>query len=79
LIDEDMDAEDLDAFFADFARASENEDWARYCDMFLERFLNLDPVQLRSTFVLRYEDRWRIALYLNHGSLLEFLGLATPA
>ena len=132
--------DEIDAFFADFARASENEDWARYGDMFLERFLNLDPasagpvarddliaflprrkavferagatgtrladlhverlddihvlarttwdvvfehehapVQLRSTFVLRHENGWRIALYLNHRSLLEILGLTTPA
>lgn len=35
-----------------------------------------DPVALRSTFILRREDRWRIAAYLNHGSLLELLGLA---
>lgn len=33
------------------------------------------PVVLRSTFLLRREDRWRIALYLNHGNLLEHLGL----
>ena len=30
---------------------------------------------LRTTFVLRHEDRWRVAVYLNHGSLLELLGL----
>nr|AQQ75073.1 hypothetical protein [uncultured bacterium] len=35
-----------------------------------------DPVALRSTFILRREDRWRIAVYLNHDSLLELLGLA---
>ncbi|MBV9831139.1 MAG: nuclear transport factor 2 family protein [Marmoricola sp.] len=34
-----------------------------------------DPVQLRSTFLLRHDDRWRIAVYLNHGNLLELLGL----
>ena len=32
-------------------------------------------VTLRSTFLLRREDRWRIAVYLNHDSLLENLGL----
>ena len=36
-------------------------------------------VQLRSTYVLRHEDRWRIAMYLNHGSLLDLLGLTAPA
>jgi hypothetical protein len=35
-----------------------------------------EPVCLRTTFLLRREDRWRIAVYLNHGSLLELLGLA---
>jgi hypothetical protein len=31
-----------------------------------------DPVTLRSTFTLRRtEDGWRIAVYLNHESLLE--------
>ncbi len=35
-----------------------------------------DHVVLRSTFVLRRENRWQIAVYLNHGSLLELLGLA---
>ena len=34
------------------------------------------PVVLRSTFTLRREDGWRIAVYLNHESLLELLGLA---
>lgn len=35
-----------------------------------------DPVTLRSTFTLRRtEDGWRIAVYLNHESLLELLGL----
>ena len=34
------------------------------------------PVVLRSTFLLRREDRWRIALYLNHANLLELLGLS---
>jgi hypothetical protein len=34
------------------------------------------PVTLRTTFLLRLEDRWRIAVYLNHGTLLELLGLA---
>jgi ketosteroid isomerase-like protein len=132
--------DEIEAFFADFENASDTEDWARYGDMFLEQFLNLDPasagtvarddliaflprrravferagatgtrltdlrverlddihvlarttwdvvfdhehasVQLRSTYVLRHEDRWRIAMYLNHGSLLELLGLTTPA
>ncbi len=33
-----------------------------------------EPVVLRSTFLLRHEDRWRIAVYLNHGSLSELLG-----
>jgi hypothetical protein len=36
-----------------------------------------EPVYLRTTFLLRREDRWRIAVYLNHGSLLELLGLAS--
>jgi ketosteroid isomerase-like protein len=127
---------EIEAFFADFESAADNEDWTRYGDMFLEQFFNMDPasartvarddliaflphrktvferagatgtrlanlhlerldeihvlarttwdvlfnhdhapVQLRSTFVLRHEDRWRIALYLNHGTLLELLGL----
>ena len=35
------------------------------------------PVELDTTFLLRHEDRWRIALYLNHGSLPELLGVAT--
>jgi hypothetical protein len=34
------------------------------------------PVFLHSTFVLRLEDRWRIAVYLNHHNLMELLGLA---
>ncbi len=34
------------------------------------------PVTLETTFVLRFEDRWRIAVYLNHGSLPELLGPA---
>jgi hypothetical protein len=34
------------------------------------------PVFLHSTFVLRLEDRWRIAVYLNHNNLMELLGLA---
>ena len=33
-----------------------------------------DPVSLRTTFILRNEDHWRVAVYLNHGSLLELLG-----
>ncbi len=36
-----------------------------------------DPVELDTTFLLRREDRWRIVVYLNHGSLPELLGLAT--
>jgi hypothetical protein len=32
-----------------------------------------EPVVLRSTFLLRREDRWWIAVYLNHESLLELL------
>ncbi len=37
-----------------------------------------DPVTLRSTFLLRHTvDGWRIALYLNHESLLELLGLSS--
>lgn len=32
-----------------------------------------DPVVLRSTFVLRREERWRVAVYLNHASLPELL------
>ena len=123
-------------FFSDFDHASRNEDWARYGELFLEKFLSMDPgsaapvacddliaflprrksifqragatgtrlasldiealddahvlarttwdvvfdhdhdpVILRSTFILRHEERWRIAVYLNHGSLLEILGL----
>jgi hypothetical protein len=34
------------------------------------------PVTLRTTFLLRLEDRWRIAVYLNHGKLLDALGLS---
>jgi ketosteroid isomerase-like protein len=35
-----------------------------------------EPVTLRSTFTLRRtENGWRIAVYLNHESLLELLGL----
>jgi hypothetical protein len=38
-----------------------------------------DPVILRSTFTLRRTDEgWRIAVYLNHESLLELLGLSAP-
>ena len=38
-----------------------------------------DPVTLRSTFTLRRtDDGWRIAVYLNHESLLELLGLSAP-
>jgi hypothetical protein len=34
-----------------------------------------DPVTLRSSFLVRHtEDGWRIAVYLNHESLLELLG-----
>ena len=31
---------------------------------------------LHSTFLLRFEDRWRVAVYLNHNNLLELLGIA---
>jgi hypothetical protein len=35
------------------------------------------PVTLRSSFLLRRtEDGWRIAVYLNHESLLELLGVS---
>jgi hypothetical protein len=35
------------------------------------------PVTLRSSFLLRHtEDGWRIAVYLNHESLLELLGVS---
>ena len=36
-----------------------------------------EPVELDTTFLLRREDRWRIAVYLNHASLPELLGLVT--
>ncbi len=37
-----------------------------------------DPVRLRSSFLLRRTSGgWRIAVYLNHESLLELLGLDT--
>ncbi|MDN5769055.1 MAG: nuclear transport factor 2 family protein [Humibacillus sp.] len=126
----------IQSFFRDFASASDNQDWPRYGDLFLEQFMNIDPtasaplgrehliaflprrrmifssvgatgtrlvdlqvesiddrhalartkwevefdhdhvpVELDTTFLLRHEDRWRIAVYLNHGSLLELLGL----
>jgi ketosteroid isomerase-like protein len=125
---------EIQQFFAEFDRASRDEDWSRYGEMFLDQFLNLDPssaapvardalvaflprrkavferagasgtrltgvqvdtlddrhalarttwdvvfdtdhapVGLEATFLLRYEDRWRIAVYLNHHSLLELL------
>jgi hypothetical protein len=128
---------DIEQFFTDFEAASRDQDWARYGDLFLSRFLSLDPASagpvdrddliaflptrkqifdrsgatdtvlsalvvedlddhhvlarttwdvvfdhdrapavLESTFILRLEDRWRIAVYLNHGSLLEVLGLS---
>ncbi len=39
-----------------------------------------EPVTLRSTFLLRRtKDGWRIAVYLNHESLLELLGLSAAA
>lgn len=39
-----------------------------------------DPVTLRSTFLLRHtEDGWRIAVYLNHESLLQLLAPAAPS
>jgi hypothetical protein len=130
-------AAEIAELFADFERASDEEDWAHYGELFLESFLNLDPetagpvarddliaflphrkgvfdragatgtrlrtlrvepldaghalarttwdvtftrertpVVLETTFLLRREDRWRIAVYLNHGSLLELLGSA---
>lgn len=34
-----------------------------------------DPVVLRSTFLLRKEEGWRIAVYLNHAVLTQVLGL----
>ena len=129
-------AAEIARFFSDFEQASADEDWARYGELFIGRFLNLDPtstsavsredliaflphrkhlferagatgtrlatlevdalddrhavarttwdvvfdrehdaVSLRTTFLLRLEDRWRIALYLNHANLLELLGL----
>jgi hypothetical protein len=34
------------------------------------------PVELDTTFLLRHDDRWRIALYLNHRSLPELLGVS---
>lgn len=125
---------EIEEFFADFERASEDENWAHYGELFLGEFMNMDPssagavarndliaflprrkavferagatgtrltrlqverldgthalarttwevvfdrehtpVNLETTFVLRFEDRWRIAVYLNHGSLLELL------
>jgi ketosteroid isomerase-like protein len=127
---------EIEAFFADFEQASAAEDWARYGDLFLADFMNMDPdhaatlaladliaflphrkavlrragatgtkladlrvesldeahalarttwnvlfdhdhprVELKTTFVLRNQGGWRIAVYLNHGSLLELLGL----
>ena len=36
------------------------------------------PVTLETTFLLRHEDRWRIAVYLNHHSLLELLASTAP-
>jgi ketosteroid isomerase-like protein len=128
----------IEAFFADFEHAAAEEDWARYGDMFLTDFLNMDPaaaaplarddliaflplrksvferagaigtrlasiqvrtldathalvsttwdvlfdhdrppVTLDTTFLLRHEDRWRIAVYLNHRSLPELLASPT--
>ena len=130
--------ESIASFFSEFATASDNEDWAKYGELFLEQFMNIDPsssaplsrehliaflpqrrrlfesagatgtrlvdihvesldqrhalartkwevvfdhehapVELDTTFLLRNEDHWRIALYLNHGSLPELLGLPT--
>lgn len=127
----------VEAFFSEFTAASDNEDWDKYGDLFVEQFLNVDPsrcaplaredliaflpqrrafvdsvgatgtrlvdvqadnlddrhvlartkwevvfdrehapVELDTTFLLRHHDRWRIALYLNHGSLPELLGAA---
>ncbi len=38
-----------------------------------------DPVTLRSSFLVRRtEEGWRIAVYLNHESLLELLGGGAP-
>jgi hypothetical protein len=129
----------IEAFFDEFAAASDAGDWDRYGDMFLTQFMNADPATatviarddliaflphrkgvferagatgtalaslatthlddrhvlaettwsityepgrapeevpvLHATFVLRLEDRWRVALYLNHNNLLELLGL----
>lgn len=39
-----------------------------------------DPVCLRSTFILRKEDRaWRIVLYLNHQDMNKLFNELTPA
>ncbi len=38
-----------------------------------------DPVVLRSTFLLRRDDVWRIAVYLNHDVLGELLASPTPS
>lgn len=128
--------DEIEEFFARFSEASANEEWARYGEMFMPSFLNIDPaasvpisrddliaflphrkglferagatgteldslrtqelddrhvlaettwnvvfdherspVVLHSTFLLRDEDRWRVAVYLNHNNLLELLGL----
>ncbi len=129
---------EIATFFEEFQKASREEDWDRYSDLFLPQFLNMDPtssgpvarddliaflpkrkgvfdragatgttlasldvepmdddrhvlvrttwhvvfhddrapVVLQSTFVLRHENGWQIAVYLNHGSLLQLLGLA---
>ena len=130
---------EIEAFFADFERASTREDWAHYGDLFLADFMNMDPsaaaplarddliaflpmrrsvferagatgtrlasvqvrtldgihalasttwdvmfdhdrppVTLDTTFLLRHDDRWRIAVYLNHHSLPELLASTTP-
>ncbi len=130
-------ADAIEAFFSEFAAASDNEDWTRYGDLFLDQFLNASPdmcaplarehliaflpqrralfdsvgatgtrlvdlqfeslddfhvlartkwevtfdhehpyVELDTSFLLRHEDRWRIAVYLNHKSLPELLGLS---
>jgi len=36
------------------------------------------PATLDATFLLRHDDRWRIAVYLNHHSLPALLAGSTP-
>ena len=38
---------EIQAFFADFERASADEAWDRYGDMFLATFMNMDPAAAR--------------------------------